>query len=268
MRELRRLREESGRTPDEAAASLDISKSTLYRIENGRASIHPDILEAMLDLYGVHSPEHDALLQLGRDSRRRGWWTPYKDVFTGSYIGLESAASAIRSASQSVPGLFQSTDYARAVIAETGPWLAPADIDRRAEARAARQGLVLGGDDPPEIHAILDEAALRRQVGGPAVMTRQLEALGKAGAQPRVTIQVVPFSAGASAGMAGDFVMLAFPDPEDEPVGYVEGLFGDIYMESAEGLDRYRLAWTNLLSRALSPAQSAEMISRIGREQT
>jgi transcriptional regulator with XRE-family HTH domain len=269
MREVKRLRELSGLSPDEAAQRLDFSKSKLYRIENGRSRIDADDLEDMLDLYDVRSPERDALIALGRDSRRRGWWTTYKDVFTGSYVGLESEAAKIQVTTHIVPGLFQTAEYARAVIAATGPWLGAEEIERRVAARGARQRAVIGRDNPPDIHVVLDEAALRRGIGGlgGATVTReQLAELSKAGTRPRITIQVLPFSAGACASMAGDFVMLTFPEAEDPPVAYAEGLFGDVYLESADELDRFRLAWTHLLDKALSPADSAALIDRIREE--
>src|ERR1035441_2562288 len=157
VRELKRLREASGMGPDEVAQRLDFSKSKLYRIENGKARVDHDDLEDMLDLFGVRSPDRDALVALGRDSRRRGWWTTYKDVFTGSFVGLESEAARIQVASHIVPGLFQTADYARAVIAATRPVLDADEAERRVVARTARQDAVLGRDNPPEIHSVLDE---------------------------------------------------------------------------------------------------------------
>jgi transcriptional regulator with XRE-family HTH domain len=266
MREVKRLREASGLSPDEAAQRLDFSKSKLYRIENGKSRIDHDDLEDMLDLYDVRSPDRDALVVLGRDSRRRGWWTTYKDVFTGSYVGLESEAASIQVASHIVPGIFQTPDYAHAVITETRPNLAADEAERRVIARTARQQAVLGRDNPPEIHVVLDEAALHRKVGGEEVMMQQLAGLAKASSQPGVTLQVLPFAAGASAALEGDFVILAFPDPEDPPVAYAEGLFGDLYLESKEELDRYCLAWSHLLDKALSPAASTAMISELLKE--
>jgi transcriptional regulator with XRE-family HTH domain len=266
MREVKRLRESSGMSSDEAARRLDFSKSKLYRIENGKSRIDADDLEDMLDLYDVRSPDRDALVALGRDSRRRGWWTTYKDVFTGSYVGLEYEAARIQVASHIVPGLFQTPEYARAVIAETRPALDADEVERRMAARVVRQQAVLHRDNAPDIHVVLDEAALHRRVGGEEVMMQQLAGLAKASAQPGITIQVLPFAAGASAALEGDFVILAFPDPEDPPVAYAEGLFGDLYLESKEELDRYSLAWTHLLDKALSPAESAAMISELLQE--
>jgi transcriptional regulator with XRE-family HTH domain len=266
-REVKRLREESGLSPDEAARRLDFSKSKLYRIENGKSRIDHDDLEDMLDLYNVRSPGRDALLALGRDARRRGWWTTYKDVFTGSYVGLESEAASIQVASHIVPGIFQTADYARAVITGTRPALDAGEAERRVTARAARQEAILGRPSPPQIHVVLDEAALHRQVGGADVMTHQLAGLVQASARPGVTLQILPFAAGASAALEGDFVILAFPDPQDPPVAYAEGLFGDLYLESTEELDRYNLAWAHLLAKALGPAESAAMISELTQEE-
>ena len=266
MRELKRLRESAGLPPDEAAQRLDFSVSKLYRIENGKARVDADDLEDMLDLYDVRSPDRDALVALGRDSRRRGWWTTYKDVFTGSYVGLESDAAKIQVISHIVPGLFQTAGYARAVIGSTAPWLDASETERRVQARTARQQAILGRDNPPEIHAVLDEAALRRTVGGAAVMAEQLAALAKAATQPGVTMQVLPFTAGTHAALEGAFVILAFPDPEDPPVAYAEGLFGDVYLESKEELDRFSLVWAHVLSKAVSPAESTAMISALAKE--
>jgi transcriptional regulator with XRE-family HTH domain len=266
-REVKRLREEAGLSPDEAAQRLDFSKSKLYRLENGKSRIDHDDLEDMLDLYDVRSPDRDALVALGRDSRRRGWWTTYKDVFTGSYVGMESEAAKIQVATHIVPGLFQTADYARAVITETRPTLGADEAERRVMARTARQEAILGRTSPPEIHVVLDAAALHRQVGGTDVMAQQLAGLAKASAQPGVTLQVLPFTAGASAALEGDFVILAFPDSEDPPVAYAEGLFGDLYLESKEELDRYSLAWTHVLAKALGPAESMAMISELTQEE-
>jgi transcriptional regulator with XRE-family HTH domain len=266
MRELKRLRETSGLSPDAAAQRLDFSKSKLYRLENGKARVDHDDLEDMLDLYEVRSPERDALVALGRDSRRRGWWTTYKDVFTGSYVGLESEAATIQVVSHIVPGLFQTPAYARAVITETRPVLDTEEAERRVVARTARQHAVFSRDEPPEIHVVLDEGALRRAIGGSVVMAEQLASLAKASTRTGVTVQVVPFAAGTHAALEGDYVILAFPEPEDSPVVFAEGLFGDLYLESQEEMDRYTLAWTRLLGKALSPAESAVMIGELAKE--
>ena len=114
---------------------------------------------------------------------------------------------------------------------------------------------------------ILDEAVLHRQGGGPAVMAQQLAALAETSTWPQVTFQVLPYAAGANAGMDGHFVVLAFEAAEDPPIAYVEGLMGDVYIESAEEVDRFSLAWTHLVTQALDPAESAAMIRSIAKEQ-
>jgi transcriptional regulator with XRE-family HTH domain len=266
MRELTRLRQAQGLSLETAAQRLDFSKSKLYRLENGRSRVTLDDLEDMLDLYAVRSPQREALVQLGRDARRRGWWTAYSDVFTGSYVGLESEAARIQVNAYIVPGFLQTGDYARAVIAATRPALEAGEVDRRVTARTARQNALFGRNEPPDIHVVLDEVALRRQVGGPDVMAAQLDTLTEAGARPRLTLQVLPFTAGANAGMDGEFVILTFPDREDPPVAYAEGLMGDVYLESEEELDVYNLAWSHLVDSALSPDESASLIRTIAKE--
>jgi transcriptional regulator with XRE-family HTH domain len=266
MRELARLRHSQGLSLEVAAQRLDFSKSKLYRLENGRSRITLDDLEDMLDLYAARSPRREALVQLGRDARKRGWWTAYSDVFTGSYVGLESEAAIIKVNAHLVPGFLQTPEYARAAITRTGPWLDASDVERRVAARIARQQALLGRQSPPQIHVVLDEAVLHRQVGGAEAMSGQLAAIAEASARTDITVQVLPFSAGAVAGQDGEFVILSFPDDEDPPVAYVEGLMGDIYLESEEELDRFSLAWTSLVSHALDPGESAAMISMLTKE--
>jgi transcriptional regulator with XRE-family HTH domain len=266
MREVTRLRQQAGLSMDRAAQRLDWSKSKLYRIEAGRTRITTDDLEDVLDLYGVRSPDREALIQLGRDARKRGWWTTYSDVFTGSYIALEAEAASIKINANVIPGIFQTAGYAREMIARTRPTITPDESERTVAARTARQQALATRENPADIHVVLDEAAIRRQVGGPEITRLQLESLAAAGAQPHVTLQVLPFSSGAHAGLDGRFTILAFPDPEDPPVAYVEGLMGDVYLESEMELDVYNLAWAHLVGQAMSPADSAAMIGRLAKE--
>ena len=260
IREIERLRHGSGLSMEAGAKQLGWSTSKLYRLENGRSRISTDDLADMLDLYGVCSPQREALIQLGRDARRRGWWTAYTDIFTGSYIAMEAEAASIRVNALMIPGLFQAPGYANAVITGTRPTITAEEAGRRVAARTARQDALFSRPEPPEVHVILDEAVLHRQVGGPAVMALQLAALAEAAARPNVIVQVLPFTAGENAGMESHFVILAFEAAEDPPVAYVEGLMGDVYIEAAEEVDRFSLAWTHLVTQALDPAESAAMI--------
>ncbi|MGO9190656.1 MAG: helix-turn-helix domain-containing protein [Streptosporangiaceae bacterium] len=266
IREIGRLRHGSGLSMEAAAQRLGWSLSKMYRLENGRSRITTDDLADMLDLYGVRSPQREALIQLGRDARKRGWWTAYSDVFTGSYISMEAEAASIRVNAHLMPGIFQVPGYAHEMILRTRPAIGAEDAERRVAARTARQDALFSRPQPPEIHVILDEAVMHRQVGGPAVMRQQLTALAETATWPHVTIQVLPFTAGANAGMDGHFVIFAFPEPEDPPVAYVEGLMGDVYVEAGEEVDRFTLAWTHLVTQALDPAESAAMIRTLAKE--
>ena len=268
IREIERLRHDSGLSMEAAAKQLGWSTSKLYRLENGRSKVSTDDLADMLDLYGVRSPQREALIQLGRDARRRGWWTAYGDIFTGSFIAMEAEASSIRINAHVVPGILQTPGYACEVIRRTRPAISAEDAHRRVAARTARQDALFSRPQPPQVHVILDEAVLRRQVGGPPVMAAQLAGLAEAADRPDVVMQVLPFTAGATAGMDGHFTILAFPDPADPPVAYVEGLMGDVYVEATDEVDRFTLAWTALATQALDPAESAAMIGSIAKEQS
>jgi transcriptional regulator with XRE-family HTH domain len=266
IREIERLRHDSGLSMEAAAKRLGWSTSKMYRLENGRSRITTDDLQDMLDLYGVRAPQREALIQLGRDARKRGWWTAYADIFTGSYMSMEAEASTIRVNAYMVPGILQIPGYAREVITRTRPAITTEDADRRLAARVARQEALFSQDDPPEIHVVLDEAVLHRQVGGPASFRAQLAALAEAATRPNVILQVLPFVVGANAGMDGKFTLLAFPEPSDPPIAYVEGLMGDVYVEASDEVDQFSLAWTHLVTQALDPAESAVMISTLAKE--
>ena len=187
IREIERLRHGSGLSMEAAAQRLGWSTSKMYRLENGRSRITTDDLADMLDLYGVRSPQREALIQLGRDARRRGWWTAYSDVFTGSFVAMEAEAASVRINAHLVPGIFQTPGYAHEMIRRTRPAISAEDAERRVAARTARQDALFSRDDPPEIHVILDEAVLHRQVGGPAVTRQQLTALAETATWPNVT---------------------------------------------------------------------------------
>ncbi len=268
MKEMRQLRTARKLTVARAASHLGISEPTLWRMENGKSKINAEILVAALDLYDVPSPRREALERLGLDSLRRGWWAPYRDVFSGSYVALESDAAQIRVNAFVVPGFFQTEDYARAAIATTRPELSLADAERRVQARLARQrALFEDRDQPPLIHVLLDESSIRRQVGGAATMRGQLSRLAKEAAQPGTTIQVLPFSVGAHPGMEGEFVIIDYADPEDDPFVYEEGLFGDVYIENPEDIARYRLAFDHAAADlGLSPSASIDMIIQLSEE--
>jgi hypothetical protein len=182
------------------------------------------------------------------------------DVFTDSYVGFEDEAARICTWDpQLIHGLLQTEDYARAVIT-AGRMLSGAALERRIAARKIRQTL-LDRDDAPKLHAILDEAVLRRPIGGPSVMGSQLLALVEAARRPHVTIQVLPYAAGEHAGLDGRFTMLSFPDPADPDIAYVEGTMGDVYLESSEETGQHRNRFEQIRKSSLSVVESIETIT-------
>ncbi|WP_182873851.1 helix-turn-helix domain-containing protein [Microbispora sp. H10670] len=261
-RELRRLRENSGLSPEAAAVRLGWSRSKVSRIETGRTRATPADVADTCDLYGVSSEARAGLIQLAKDARQRGWWTAYADVFTGSYVGLEDEAALIRQWEvQLVPGLLQIEDYARSVITAGRPGKPdPDNVHRRVMARMARRTL-LSRSDAPELYAVMDEGVIRRPIGGNRVMCDQLEALLNAARRPNVTIRILPYSAGEHAGLEGAFTVLSFAEEEDPDVAYVEGTAGDVYVESTDHVDRYRSAFEQICDAALPTEESLKLIS-------
>jgi transcriptional regulator with XRE-family HTH domain len=264
MAELKRLRDAAGLTQDDVADRLDWHSTKVMRIETGRTAPHPNDVRVMLGLYGVTSPDQvSALVKLAQDARQRGWWYSYRDALLNRYeffIGLEAEASSIRNFELAmIPGLLQTEDYARAVI-RGGPMELHADeVERRVEVRMTRQQ-ALSQEDRPQFWAILDEAAIRRTVGGPAVMRRQLESLAQAAEQVKTTIQIVPFGAGAHSGQLGPFVILDFPEPSEPEVVTMETVGGNLYVDKPEEVRLYTTAFDHLRAVALSPGDSGAML--------
>jgi transcriptional regulator with XRE-family HTH domain len=267
--ELRRLRETARLTCEDVAEHLECSTSKISRVETGRVSVSPRDVRDMLDLYGVPDEQRDSLVQLARDSRQKGWWHAYSDAMQpqfATYVGLESAASEIRIYEVSlIPGLLQTEDYARAVIRAGMMNSAHEDIERRVALHMARQP-ALTRDDPPKAWAVVDEAALRRCVGGPGVMRPQLDHLLSQAAMPSVEIQVIPFAAGAHPGMGRPFVILVFSDVVDTDVVYLEDLASALYVEDAAEVARYNVFFNHLRATALSFDDSQALIRSVLKE--
>ncbi|MEU7882234.1 helix-turn-helix domain-containing protein [Microbispora bryophytorum] len=264
-RELRRFREQTGLSPEAAAHQLGWSRSKLNRVENARLLLSAEDIGNACDLYGVDSTGKAGLIQLGRDAGKRGWWTAYSDVFTGSYIALETEATAIRKWEPIlVPGLLQNEDYAREIISAARPELTAAELDRHVDARMARK-INLIGSRAPKLHALVDETVLHRPVGEPGVMARQLDDILQAAAWPNVTMQVLPMKAGAHGGVEGGFSVLSFGD-EDPDVGYAEGPAGDVYVEATDQVRRLKLTFGRLAGACLSPEESAALVAAVRSE--
>jgi len=265
---LRELRREAGLTQDAVGVRMGWHTSKLFRMENAR-SPRVDWLDVkeLMEMYGVGSPHREALIQLARDARMRGWWTPYRDVFTGSYVALEDESSAMRLyCPELVPGLLQTEDYARAVIRAVRPGYDEESVERRVIARLARQKELLDRPAAPDLGLVLNEAVLRRLVGGASTMAAQLRALADAAQRPGVMLQVLPFSAGAHASLEGGFVLIKFPEETDPDVVYVEGIMGDLYLESVEEVRRYQSAFERIQAVALGPRESSAFMSSLARE--
>ena len=267
--ELRRLREAARLTCEEVADHLECSASKISRVETGRVSVSPRDVRDMLDLYGVPAEQRESLVQLARDSRQKGWWHAFSDTMQpqmATYVGLESAASEIRIYEVSlIPGLLQTEDYARAVI-RAGMMNSPSeDVERRVALRMARQPAVTR-DDPPKIWAVLDEAALRRRVGGAGLMRLQLEHLLAQAALPNVAVQVIPFAGGAHPAMGRPFIILVFPERVDTDVVYLEDLTSALYVEDVAEVDRYNVFFNHLRATALSFDDSSALVASVLKE--
>lgn len=264
---LRELRMEAQMTQEQVAARMEWHTSKLFRLENARSPrVNWLDIQGLLDLYGVASPQREALIQLAKDARKRGWWTSYRDVFTGSYVALEDAAHSMRRyCAELVPGLLQTEDYARSVIQALRPAYGTEDVERRVAARMERQAL-LSRDNAPELVCILNEAVLYRQVGDPQIMSKQLRNLADAMERSNITVRILPYSAGAHAAMEGPFVILSFPEDEYPDVIYIEGMMGDLYLESVEEIRRYTLTFETLDKASACPETSASLISKALKE--
>jgi transcriptional regulator with XRE-family HTH domain len=239
---LRRLREQAGMTTERAAASIRGSHSKISRMEHGRVGFKERDIADLLALYGIREgPEREALLNLAKEASTPGWWQAYSDIlptWVEPYFGLEAAASFIREFElQFVPGILQIEEYAKAVI-RLGNLPSEDEVIRRATARVSRQE-ILRRVDPPKVWAVLDEGALRRHIGGREVMRAQLEHLLVMCDNPNVTLQVLPFTAGAHRALGGAFTILRYTEPDLRDVVYIEQLTSALYLDKPTEVDAY-----------------------------
>jgi transcriptional regulator with XRE-family HTH domain len=269
--ELRRRRDEAGLTIEEVAEQLEWSSGKISRIENSRVSVLPRDVKFLLRVYGADEggEEWEALLALSRESRQKGWWHAHGDAIPQwfeTYVGLEADATTLRTyESEFVPGLLQTEDYARAVHRAAMIAASDDEIEKQVAVRMARQDR-LTATDAPQIWVVVNEAVIRRVVGGPAVMSAQLGRLIEASQQPNITLQVLPFSVGAHAGMDGAFMILGFPTPTDPDVAYVHYYTGTLYLEKLPEVQPYILMFDHLRAAALPVGQSRDLIARAADE--
>ncbi|GAA3199795.1 helix-turn-helix transcriptional regulator [Actinocorallia longicatena] len=270
--ELLRLRLENGSTQSQAANALDWSLSKLIRIEGGAVGISTTDLRALVRFYGMseNDPAVAKLTLLAREGRQRGWWSLYRNELNQAYydfIGYEAGASIIRHyGAQMIPGLLQIEDYAKALSTEFAE--SSAELEVIVEVRMERREQILERADPPELFAILDEAALHRQVGGQtdmAIMARQLRHLVEMLERPNITIEVIPFTMGAHFGMMGDFTVLEFADSRLGDILFLENArSADVIATDRDSrITDYKLAYANLRNLVLPASETAGFIEQI-----
>jgi len=265
---LRRYRENVGYSLEDAARILECDRSKISRIETGQRGIRPKELRELMAEYGVPASEQLALLAIASRGGQHSWWHPYADVWSDAYLDyvvMESAASEIMAyEAQLIPDLLQTDDYARAIAAAEPGFLAD-QLEDAVAAKAVRRQVVLGGSSPARLGVILGEGALHQAVGGRDVLAGQITHLVKLAADyPAVTIQVLPFSAGAHAAAgSGSLAILRFPDAPSLGVVYLEALSGGVYLEDQADVARYVRAFALLRAAALSPADSAHLLRNL-----
>jgi transcriptional regulator with XRE-family HTH domain len=264
---LRRLRTDLGLSREEAAEAIRASEWKIHRLENGQVGFKERDLVDLLARYQVSDPaEVDELLAMAREANAPGWWQRYGDVLPQwfrAYVDLESAATLIRTyEGQFIPGLLQTDDYMRAVIHGAHLDESAEEVGRRVRLRMARQTL-LTREHPPRLWAVVDEAALRRPVGGREVMRGQVERLIEAAKLPNVTLQVLGFDSGAHPAMVGSFSVLRFPDQELPDVVYLEHLTSASYLNKPDEVDRYLHVMESICVRAAPPERTVELLDQI-----
>jgi hypothetical protein len=265
---LRDLRATSERNIEDVAAEMLCSPTKISRIETAQRAASPRDVRDLCRIYGTTDDVRDELMRLARESRQRGWWQEFTDVppHYATYVGLETDAISMRNyESVVIPGLLQTEDYATAVV--RGGAISPpaAYVAERVDVRLRRQER-LGGTNPLDFWAILDESALRRLIGGPIVMAAQLHHLIDTIERPNITFQVVPRSVGSYAGMeASSFVVLSFAGQLDDVV-YIEGIVGSIFVERDSEVRRIDGLFDRLRAVALSPADSRELVRQIAED--
>jgi transcriptional regulator with XRE-family HTH domain len=275
-RYLRDLRGKARLTVRAAAVQLEWSEAKMWRIETGQTSLRSLDAEAMCKVYGAPADLTEALMALAKETKARGWWMSYGDVIPEGfdvYIGLEEAADRLDwYESELVPGLLQTEAYARTLIEADNPGVDPAEVERRVKVRMARQTLLNRVTSPPTLHVVLNEAILRRPVGGRAVLAEQLRRLVEVGALPAVVIRVMSFDAGLHYGvMSGPFVKLGFPlngngQETEPPTVYVDSFTGALFLDKAREIERYDTAFDNIWQAALNEKDSRSLIEKAAKE--
>jgi transcriptional regulator with XRE-family HTH domain len=267
---LRALRTGCGLTVADAAARAGFSQSKLTKIELAQVVASRSDVLRMLEAYQAADPgQADELLAMVRVGGAREWWETRRAVPPkfGSYLGLESVATALRAYdTHLVHGLLQTADYARALLGAVRPELLPHEIEQLVDLRLRRQEILTRTDPPPPVlWSVMDEAVLRRPVGGPAVMHAQLQHLAERSELPNVNLLVMPDALGAHAGLTGPLAIFQF-EASAAPVVYVEGQAGNLYLEKDDDLRRCQQTMNHILASAPGTQQSLALIRQVARE--
>jgi transcriptional regulator with XRE-family HTH domain len=259
-RELRRLRERAGVARDAAAAELECDVSKISKLETGKQTLQAAEVRALLQLYGAAADESEQVLAVAREARRR---EPHRvPEWVRAYVGLEAEAVEINTWDvELVPGLFQTEEYIRAVTRAADPTREPAEVERFLAIRLERQTRLFG-DGLPQLWAVMNEAVIWRIVGGPTVMREQLARLRELADMPTVSLQVLPFSAGAHAAMGSSFHILRLPEPPGTQVVYLEDLWGAEYIDREAQVAAYTQVFDRLCASAHDAAETMSLIEK------
>jgi hypothetical protein len=267
--QLRRLRETAGVSSDDAGYHIRASGSKISRLELGRVSFKERDVSDLLDFYHIGGEQKDQLVQLTREANATPWWQRYREVVPDwfqVYVGLEEAATLIRVYEvQFVPGLLQTEEYARAVVVQGSPGLSPAEVDNRVSVRLGRQRL-FAKENAPRLWAIVDEAALRRPMGGRDVLAGQVKRLMEAVGEPNITIQVMPFKYGGHGAEGGAFTIMRFPEADLPDMVYMEYLTGAHYIDKPDEVEVYAAVMERLSVAGTSPEKTRDILADILKE--
>lgn len=261
--ELKKLREDSGLTCVQVGDELDWSGSKVNRLETGQGRVQSSDIDALCRFYGTPDELRELLKSLAKESKTKGWWHAHGDAvpaWFSVYVGLEQAASSLHTyQGEFVPGLLQTAEYATELCRASAEQTED-EIRRLVEVRLRRQELLTEAN-PPDLWAVIHQSALVHIVGNRHVMTRQLEHMLAVVRLTNVTVQVLPYDAGAYPA-TGPFAILGFPEQEDPDVVYREGLTDSVYLEEPTDVNLYTKAFDHLRALALSPQRSASLIRR------
>ncbi|MGH3149365.1 MAG: helix-turn-helix domain-containing protein [Streptosporangiaceae bacterium] len=259
---LKALRTEKGWTAEQVAERLLVSPSKISRLETGHRGASARDIRDLCNLYDVEDDERLRLLGLAREGKQRAWWQPLGLPYS-TYVGLEEAAISISDFGLGfLPGLLQTADYARAIVEAAVPKWVPEVVDQRVEGRMARQQLLVR-ENAPHFETVVDESVLHRVVGSPAIMRAQLERLLELSELHNVTLQVIPYDAGALPAGNNKFIILSFAQPNVSDVVFVEGLTGDLYLDEARDVEVYNTTFRTLAQLAADPHASRQIIASL-----